>query len=99
LLADPAETLLELLRAATPQLPPQSVQLAGSPTTVVLRTAAGFEQASAAARQDWADRWLELVRGQGFSRLTLLNPAGRLLGNQARVGSGMILLQPFREPP
>lgn len=99
LLADPAETLLELLRAATPQAPPHAVQLADGTTTVVLRTAAGFEQASAAARQDWADRWLELVRERGFSQLTLLDPAGRLLGSQARVGSGMILLQPFREPP
>lgn len=99
LLAEPAETLLELLRDATPQAPPQAIQLAERPTSVVLRTAAGFEQASAAARQDWADRWLELVREQGYSQLTLLDPAGRLLGSQARVGSGMILLQPFREPP
>lgn len=98
-LANPAETVLAQLREATPQAPPQAIQLADSPITVVLRTAAGFEQASAAARQDWADRWLELVREQGYSKLTLLDPAGRLLGNQARVGSGMILLQPFREPP
>ncbi len=98
-LADPAGTLLEQLRDATPQAPPQALQLADSSTTVVLRTAAGFEQASTASRQDWADRWLELVREQGYSQLTLLDSAGRLLGNQARVGSGMILLQPFREPP
>jgi hypothetical protein len=97
--ADPAEIVLGLLRAATPQAPLLSAGIGGDPSALELRTSADFEQATGAARQDWADRWLELVRERGFSELTLLDPAGRPLGRQARAGSGMILLQPFSPPP
>ena len=99
LVANPVGTLLGLLRATTPEAPPLSVGFGDDPTALELRTSADFERAPSAARQDWADRWLELVRERGFSQLTLLDPAGRLLGRQARAGSGMILLQPFSAPP
>ncbi|MEB3361627.1 MAG: hypothetical protein VKI42_05830 [Synechococcaceae cyanobacterium] len=99
LMADPAGTLLGLLRASTPEAPPLSLSLGHDPTALELRASADFERAPSPARQDWADRWLELVRERGFSQLTLLDPAGRPLGRQARAGSGMILLQPFSAPP
>ncbi|MFN9693329.1 MAG: hypothetical protein ACK550_05970, partial [Synechococcaceae cyanobacterium] len=97
--ADEATGLLELFRAAAPQAPPQAVEFTEGPLTVVVRNSSGFARASTTAQQDSTDRWLELARERGFSQLTLLDPAGRLVGKQARVGSGMILLQPFREPP
>jgi hypothetical protein len=39
-----------------------------------------------------ADHWLERSRDLGYDRLDLVDASGRLLGRQARVGSGMILL-------
>ncbi|MEB3307839.1 MAG: hypothetical protein VKK98_06780 [Cyanobacteriota bacterium] len=39
-----------------------------------------------------AERWLERSLELGYEQLELVDEAGRLLGRQARVGSGMILL-------
>lgn len=96
---DPAEPLLRLLRATTPEAPPQAAGLDAGGSAVWVRTAAGFDGATPEVRQSWADRWLSLARQQGYDELTLIDPAGRMLGRQARVGSGMILLQPFSPPP
>lgn len=91
--------LLGLLREATPEAPPQAAEVGDDPTALRLRMAAAFAGGASELRQIWADRWLELVRQQGYSQLTLEDGAGRALGRQARAGSGMILLQPYSEPP
>jgi hypothetical protein len=39
-----------------------------------------------------AERWLERSLELGYEQLVLVDAAGRPLGRQARVGSGMILL-------
>lgn len=96
---DPADALLALLRNATPDAPPRAVAYGEDPTLLLLYPGHAFDRGEASARQAWADRWLELAREQGFAQLVLIDGAGRLQGRQARVGSGMILLQPFREPP
>lgn len=44
-----------------------------------------------------AERWLERCQNLGYGRLELVDGSGRLLGRQALVGSGMILLEP--NPP
>lgn len=42
----------------------------------------------------WADTWLAKSQEMGFEQLELLGSDGRTLGYRARVGSGMILLDP-----
>ncbi|MFN7898220.1 MAG: hypothetical protein ACK5N0_00950 [Synechococcaceae cyanobacterium] len=93
------KALLGLLGEATPEAPPQAAELGDDPTAVRLRMAAAFAGGASELRQIWANRWLELVRQQGYSQLTLEDGAGRTLGRQARAGSGMILLQPYSAPP
>lgn len=41
-----------------------------------------------------AEQWRQRALESGYERLELLDPQGRLLGRQALVGSGMILLAP-----
>jgi len=42
----------------------------------------------------WGDTWLAQSQEMGFEQLELLGSDGRTLGYRARVGSGMILLDP-----
>lgn len=51
-----------------------------------------------AKRQQWADRWLERAAELGYTHLELRQGAQRLIGREAQVGSGMILLQPSAGP-
>lgn len=72
-----------LLSAARPQ--PERALL-------VLELAPGFLSLSAAERQQQADRWLMQATDLGYESLELVDEPGRVLGRQARVGTGMILL-------
>ena len=45
-------------------------------------------------RRRWAERWRERAESLGYEELELRSPAGQLLGRNALVGSGMILLEP-----
>ena len=64
-----------------------------------LRLAGGYGALPFAERRTLAERWLERTRELGYERLELVDPAGRLLGRPARVGSGMILLDAPSPPP
>ncbi|MCP9916223.1 hypothetical protein [Cyanobium sp. ATX 6F1] len=85
LLADDAGTSdgPALLIAARPQ-PERSL--------LVLELTPDFLSRSAGELQRQADRWLQQTKGLGYDRLELVDGRGRVLGRQARVGSGMILL-------
>jgi hypothetical protein len=61
---------------------------------VGLQLGDGFNRQDALARRRQAERWLERIRELGFEQLELRSPDGELLGYRARVGSGMILLEP-----
>lgn len=61
---------------------------------VVLKLGDGFNRLDPQARRRQAERWLERVRELGFEQLELRSRDGELLGYRARVGSGMILLEP-----
>lgn len=61
---------------------------------VVLKLEDGFNRLDPPARRRQAERWLERVRELGFEQLELRSLDGELLGYRARVGSGMILLEP-----
>jgi len=60
---------------------------------VVLQLDDGFNRQDPPARRRQAEHWLERIQGLGFEQLELRSPDGDLLGYQARVGSGMILLE------
>lgn len=49
-------------------------------------------------RQQLADHWLEQTRGLGYEWLRLLDGNGTVLGQAARVGTGMVLLEPTLQP-
>ena len=59
-----------------------------------LQIAEAFVLLPPADQRSEAERWLERSQSLGYGRLQLLDGAGRLLGRQALVGSGMILLEP-----
>lgn len=61
---------------------------------VVLQLEDGFNRQDPPARRRLAEHWLERIQGLGFEQLELRSPDGELLGYRARVGSGMILLEP-----
>jgi len=66
---------------------------------LLLRLTGGYGTLPLAERRTLAERWLERAREQGYERLELVDPAGRLLARPARVGSGMILLDAPSPPP
>lgn len=63
-----------------------------------LEMAASFLALPPARRQQQADAWLQRSRELGYGRLRLLDASGVPLGQAARVGSGMVLLEPPLAP-
>jgi hypothetical protein len=61
-----------------------------------LQLSPGFGELDPRRRRKLAESWLERSLNQGFEHLELLDPGGRVVGYRARVGSGMILLDPDR---
>lgn len=59
-----------------------------------LQLNAGFTTLAAAQQQTLAEAWQDWAQGFGFDRLELTDRRGQVLGRQALVGSGMILLSP-----
>ena len=59
-----------------------------------LRLSPAFGALSAGERRRWAERWQERAASLGYGDLELRASTGRLLGRNALVGSGMILLEP-----
>jgi len=65
---------------------------------LVIRLAPAFALLGGSERVAEANRWLARSQALGYERLELVDGAGRLLGRQALVGSGMILLAPAAAP-
>jgi len=53
-----------------------------------------FQALPDARRQQQADAWLQRSRDLGYEHLRLLDPDGVVMGQAARVGGGMVLLDP-----
>ena len=62
--------------------------------TLSLQLNASFLALPPAQRQRQAERWRQRASEQGYSHLHLLDGEGRLVGRDALVGGGMILLEP-----
>ena len=74
-----------LIAAATAQPELGLLQLQLSPA---------YEALGARQQRRWAETWLEHSLDLGFEQLVLLDGDGQTVGYRARVGSGMILLDP-----
>ena len=74
-----------LIAAATAQPELGQLQLQLSPA---------YEALGARQQRRWAETWLQQSLELGFEQLVLLGGDGQTVGYRARVGSGMILLDP-----
>lgn len=100
----PPETHLELdpLLALLAENDPQACIASARPdpqaSRLDLEMAAAYQALLPERRQQLADQWLQRSRELGYGRLRLLDGSGMVLGQAARVGSGMVLLEPAPQP-
>lgn len=90
-----AEAEMQLLAGFAQQDPGRliaSAQADGDGVLLRLRMAEGYGRLSRQRRQAQAERWWQRSLELGYEQLQLRDGLGRLLARQARVGSGMILL-------
>ena len=89
-----ADGLLARWRADDPEAPIDAIDAAPASATLTLELNARFLNQSPAQRQSQSERWLERAAGLGYGHLRLVDGQGRLLGRDAWVGGGMLLLRP-----
>lgn len=65
-----------------------------APASLTLRLSAAFGQLDPRRQRRLAEDWLARCQELGFEQLQLVDNQDQLLGYRARVGSGMILLNP-----
>ncbi len=90
-----AEAEMQLLAGFAQQDPGQLIAAAqadGDGGLLRLQMAEGYGRLSRQRRQVQAERWWQRSQELGYEQLQLRDGLGRLLARQARVGSGMILL-------
>ena len=91
--AEAAEAEMQLLAGFAQQDPGQLIAAAQADGGLLqLRMAEGYGRLSRQRRQAQAERWWQRSLELGYEQLQLRDGLGRLLARQARVGSGMILL-------
>lgn len=86
------DPLIQLLSEGDPRQLIASVYPDPAAGLLTLELTAGFGLLPASERRSQADQWLERSERLGYDHLQLVDPAGRAVGRQALVGSGMILL-------
>lgn len=100
----PPEPLLELdpLLALLAEDDPQACIASARPDPAAsrldLEMAGAYQLLPGELRQQLADHWLLRSRELGYERLRLLDSSGTVLGQAARVGTGMVLLELSPEP-
>lgn len=104
----PAETLAEaaaidpllaLLQPADPRGLIRAVREQPARGCLELELAEGFAALAPERQGQQAEAWRGRALELGYERLELTDGSGRLLGRTARVGSGMILLNPAAAAP
>ncbi len=88
------DPLMEMLAEADPQQLIVSAHPEPALSLLRLTLASAYGDLSPASRLDWANHWSEQARNLGYERFELVDGQQRLLGREALVGSGMILLDP-----
>jgi hypothetical protein len=92
------DPLLALLAEDDPQACIASARPDPQASRLDLEMAAAYQTLPPVRRQQLADHWLQRSRELGYERLRLLDGSGTVLGQAARVGSGMVLLELSPEP-
>jgi hypothetical protein len=92
------DPLLVLLAQEDPDGLIASVRPVPAEGLLDLELAASFDALPVPRRQQQADGWLLRSRELGYERLRLLDAQGIVVGQAARVGSGMVLLDPPTPP-
>ena len=74
-----------------------SARVRGNGALLQLHLDASYSSLDPRRQRRLAETWLERSLSLGFEQLELIDPQGQPLGHRARVGSGMILLDPTAE--
>lgn len=90
----PADPLLEAFASGDAASVVQAVRSEPARAELVLLLEDGWRSLPAGLRDAQAKGWLQQCQSLGYEQLTLMDGQQRLLGYSARVGSGMILLDP-----
>jgi len=88
------DPLLQLWNAEDREPLVETITTEPANATLTLQLNDRFLELAAAERQDRAERWRMRADALGYSHLRLLDANQHLLGREAQVGSGMILLEP-----
>ena len=96
--ADTASELLQAMAAADAGNLISAAEVPGGDGLLLLRLSRRYDQLGAKQQSHWAEVWLQRSQELGFDQLQLRDTAGRTVGYQARVGSGMILLDAAPAP-
>jgi hypothetical protein len=81
--------------AADPEAWIAAVRSEPATATLTLQLKSQVPGQPSAQRARQAEHWLERATALGYSHLQLVDGQGRLLGRDARVGGGMLMLQPW----
>jgi hypothetical protein len=92
------DPLLTLLTEDDPQACIASARPDPQASRLDLEMAAAYPALPPERRQQLADHWLQRSQELGYERLRLLDASGKVMGQAARVGSGMVLLEPSPSP-
>jgi hypothetical protein len=92
------DPLLALLAEDDPQACIASARPDPQARRLDLEMAGAYQVLLPERRQQLADHWLHRSHELGYDQLRLLDGSGTVLGQAARVGSGMVLLELSPEP-
>ena len=90
----PADPLLAAMAQGDGQGLVNTVTPAADKGLLQLRLGPAYGALDPGQQRRQAETWLQRSQDQGFDQLELIAADGRMLGYRARVGSGMILLDP-----
>ena len=94
-----ADGLLAQWSAEDPDHLLGAVQDMPASATLILRLNDRFFELASATRQSWAEHWQETASALGYGHIQLLDGQERLVGREALVGRGMVLLEAPQTPP
>lgn len=92
------DPLLALLAEDDPQACIASARPDPQASRLDLEMAAAYQALPPERRQQLADDWLQRSQELGYELLRLLDGSGTVIGQAARVGNGMVLLEPSPAP-